>query len=158
MTSPFGQTPIYTQHRLEKLRFAAQERLGASVAASIDIEQVTDDMTRDIVLHVAGFLLAEKLPPQVVRQRFEGVSDDPRWATWRDHFWASHRRLRRLFRRTPRTIMTPVRYRYDVTLNVEDTWTYPYANTIVPGMGMSVLKSAPSMFGPTSEAVSPYDD
>lgn len=176
MTSPFGQTPIYTQHRLEKLRFAAKERLSSSVAESIRVEQAVDHMTRDIVLHVAGFVLAEQLPPQRVEHRLEaehpeaggtdGYTDDPRWATWRDHFWASHRRLCRLFRRTPRTIMAPVRYRvavpvkcrHDVTLNIEDKWTYPYANTIVPGMGMSVLKSAPSMFGPTSEAVSPYDD
>jgi hypothetical protein len=174
MTGP--TSPIYTKHRLEKLRFAIEQRLGASVAASIDVEQVADHMARDIVFNVAGLLLVERLPPQRLEHRLEaehpeaggtdGYTEDPRWATWRDHFWASHRRLRRLFRRTPRTVMTIVRYRvavpvkcrHDVTLNIEDKWTYPYANTIVPGMGMAVLKSAPSLLGPLSEAVSPYDD
>ena len=161
---------------IERLRIAAQQRVGASVAQSMRVEQIEDVITRDLVVQLEAYVLAEKLPPSEVDVEIkyehpeaggtDGWTDDPRWATWRDHFWASHRRLARLFRRTPRTIMTPVRYRVAVpvmcahraTVDIRDHWTYPMSNTVMPpdsGFGYPVLKS--QTFS-AAEAVNPYDD
>jgi hypothetical protein len=168
----------FSQHILDKARIKMQQRVGASVLESMrmSMDELVGMVGHELALNLEAYVLSEKLPPQRVQHRVEavhpeaggmdGYADDPRWATWRDHFWASHRRLARLFRRMPHTIMTPVRYRvavpvkcrHDVTLNIEDVWTYPMSDTVLPGYGHAVLKSAPSLLGPISRAVSPYDE
>lgn len=146
---------------LEAIRLAMQQRVSAEMLESIDIGQrpaFEDALMRQIVLAVEYAVLAEKLPPQsathlIERQHPEAVGElflltDPRWATWRDHFWASHRRLAKLFRRTPRTVDTiirqratmPVTCKHGVTLDIRDMWTYPSARTTLPGFGQPILR------------------
>jgi len=146
---------------LQAIRTSLQQRVSAEMLESVDLSQrpaVDSALMRQIVLELQYAVLAERLPPQstshrVAYQHPEAVGElfeltDPRWATWRDHFWASHRRLARLFRRTPHTVDTIIRQRvampvdcsHLVTIDIRDMWTYPNAQTTVTGFGQPILK------------------
>jgi hypothetical protein len=153
-------TPDYQvdAHTLEPLRTVVRAELGASMAESISVERAGHYLRESLVYQLKASVLAEKLPPERIEVKLDyphpeavgefGCQDDPRWATWWDHLLATYRgRWWTRWFREPRTIMIPVRYRvtmpvtchHRAQVDVLAAWTYPRANTALPGLGHPVL-------------------
>jgi hypothetical protein len=132
--------------RLDVLKFGVEQRIGASVAASLTARGHRDPLTDSFVQRIEGSLLAEELPPVTMDdvQHFTV----PRFATVWDHWKAAHWdrwyvwTLRDLgWIKPPRFVDEPHTHR--TTVNVRTRWTYPRATTVLPAnqWGHVVLKS-----------------
>lgn len=138
--------------RLDKLKFAVEQRIGPAVAATLAVRDRRDYLTDSVVQRIEGFLLAEELPPTDMDdvQRFTV----PRFATVWDHWKAAHWErwyvwvLRDLgWIKPPQFVDEPHTHRTSV--KVRTRWTYPRATTVLPARqyGHVVLKTETARFG-----------
>lgn len=133
--------------RLDAMRFEYRMPLGAGVLDSIRTRvDMGDQVMRHAIISVAGSLLAEQLPPVTLDD--QQAFTVPRYATWWDHYKATHWDRGRMWWlrelgwvKPPRTVDEP--HTHVTTVDVRGRWTYPRATTVAPGrdFGHVVYKS-----------------
>lgn len=142
------------QIRLDMLKVAVAQRIGAQAAHQLAVRAERGDtvLADELVVRLESFLLAEELPP-IGLDDVESFTV-PRFATWWDHWKATHREkwwmwaLRDFgWMKTIRYVDEPHRHRTHV--KVRTRWTYPRATTVLPAdrFGHVVLKSDASAYG-----------
>jgi hypothetical protein len=150
MTNPFTDAPHVVN--LQVLKVGVQERVSAQFAERMSVTQDRDRITDVLAMRVTATVLAEELPPVSVTERVAFTV--PRFATWWDHFKATRWErwwvwiLRDLqWIKPPRFVDEPHTHVADV--KVRTYWTYPRANTVLPGrdFGHVVLKTQTSRYG-----------
>lgn len=142
------QHEILNTVTVREIRAQLTQRISRQTAERMNFREFRDVITGDIVAQVEVGLLAEELPPE--RLTYVAHFDAPRFATWRDHFRATHRarwwgRLLRL--RKPSFVDEPLTHVTTVTVRAK--WTYPRATTVLPGrdFGHVVLKAPTDVHG-----------
>ena len=150
MTSPHAESPQVVN--LQQLKIGITQRVGPQFAERIDARMAESVVTRDLVMRITGYVLAEELPPTTTSS-LVGFTV-PRFATWWDHFKAAKAErwwmwtLRDLrWVKPPRFVDEPHTHATDV--KVRTYWTYPRATTVLPGrdFGHVVLKTHTSRDG-----------
>lgn len=137
----------YRQVALNQLKVATRRVLSAEFAFMADTAEFNverDYLTDQIVMDMCARVLAEQLPPQTIDYAVRVETTDPRFATWWDHYKATHRarwwmRWRSWSVAYVDTIVAIDRI---VTVAVRDNWTYPRAAVRMPDhFGAPVLVS-----------------
>lgn len=131
---------MFSEVQIRRLRYALQQRIGRQVAESLRVNEYADMVTGDMVAALEVGLFAEELPPTHLDDVVE--FDVPRFASWWDHFAATHRqRWWGRWLRQPRFV--DERHSHRTRVDVRARWTYPRATTVLPGRdyGHVVLKS-----------------
>lgn len=137
MMDPISPITHMQQVALTQLKLAARHYLSremATLASTVQLNAMVDDMTDHLVFELRARVLAEQLPPQTIRHHVRVTVDDPRFATWWDTFKATYQKRWWMRWRTwtINYIKTPVTVARSVEVNVRDHWTYPRAAIALP--------------------------
>lgn len=127
---------------LEQARVACQQSVAGlpHVAAHLQPMIVLDEFHR-MALRLRSTVLTQTLPPQTIIQEAKGFTDQHRYATWWDHFKATHRQ--RWWMRWRRwdvaytTDRIPFEGRSSVTVRAR--WMMPRAPALPDALGPAVL-------------------
>jgi len=136
--------PAYDVVTLERLKVGFQQRVGASVADSIQLSRWEDKIYGDLMYGLTAYVLAERLPP--VTEQASKTVEFQAPAKWFQHLKQTLYRLGRKswHRRSWLERHWPVRMKTHaqvVTLSVDlqRYRTYPEANVVLPkGYGRAI--------------------
>lgn len=123
---------------LDQLKVGITEAVGPTFAQSVRIQTRHDPMLDRMVCRLTAQVLAEKLPPRSVSETVTVTW--PQWATWRDHFKATHAArwwMRWWARRRPARTVEGSR-KATVTVDLQRYITYPRASIALPEFGKPV--------------------
>lgn len=126
--------------RLDRIKVAAQTVLSPSVASSLSMEQVQDDVWGSLIYRLKGYVLAETLPPafETAKHTVDFKRPASWWQAWKDEHrgaWYARWLVRR---RPPRWVEEPVEV--TLTVDLQRYRTYPEATyQLPPEFGRPVL-------------------
>ncbi len=119
--------------RLDPLIAQIRHRLdrGTYLSQQAQLSYCVEDLT----VELKSYVLAHQLPPETIADVITGTVQDQRFATWWDHFKATHRgrcwmRWRRQWIINYQTVEVP--YRHTAQVTVRGHWTFPQARLAYP--------------------------
>lgn len=114
------------------------------VLNTVEADSLLQYETDHMVLQLTAKVLAQQLPPQAMQHLVRATVDDPRHATWWEHYKATYQQRWWMRWRTwtIRYVDTPVTVQRLITVTVRDHWTFPEASIVPPDkLGRPVMVS-----------------